>query len=188
MRRKILYTLLFIGLAALHVSAQQSGNRRGSAYYEEMVGNLTNRMRLLQDENAALSGNVHALQQEIRQMKQQMQAYRAELEQLRRMLSEESAARQKQVGGIADRIQRAADAQAKAEADARARAAADAAKADPRIQDTESEEYDYYVVEAGATLSAISRATGVSISRLKKANGMKNDVLRVGQKLKIPRK
>ena len=142
MRRKILYTLLFIGLAALHVSAQQSGNRRGSAYYEEMVGNLTNRMRLLQDENAALSGNVHALQQEIRQMKQQMQAYRAELEQLRRMLSEESAARQKQVGGIADRIQRAADAQAKAEADARARAAADAAKADPRIQDTESEEYD----------------------------------------------
>ena len=156
------------------------------SYYEEMVGNLSNQMRLLQDENAKLAGAIHVLQQEIRQLKQQMQGYQAETAQLRRMITEESASRQKQMGNIADRIQQAADAQAKADAAARAREARAHAEANQGTQS--QEEYDYYVVEPGATLSAVSRATGVSISRLKKINGMKNDILRVGQKLKIPRK
>ena len=189
MKNKFFYTLFLSGIIFIQVSAQTQGTRRGTAYYEEMVGNLSNQIRLLQDENATLAGTVHTLQQEVRQMKQMMQAYREETAQLRRMITEESVARQKQMGGIADKIQRAADAQAKADAETRARAA-EAARANTRPQDTDNtgEEYDYYVVEAGATLSAVSRATGVSISRLKKVNGMKSDMLRVGQKLKIPRK
>ena len=182
MNWKIFGTLLFAGIVFIQVTAQNQGNRRSVSYYEETVGNLTNQIRLLQDENASLTASVHAMQQELRQMKQQMQAYHEETAQIRRMISEESAARQKQMGGIADKLQKAADAQAKA--DARARAAA----ANAHNSGNSAEEFDIYVVEAGATLSAVSRATGVSISRLKQANGMTNDILRVGQKLKIPRK
>ena len=48
------------------------------------------------------------------------------------------------------------------------------------------QEYVEYTVQPGATLSAISKAYGVSISDIKKANNMSSDVLRIGQKLKIP--
>ena len=41
-------------------------------------------------------------------------------------------------------------------------------------------------VQSGQTLSAIAQAYGVSIDKIKKANGLKNDVIRVGQKLFIP--
>lgn len=184
MKNKFFYTLFLTGIVFIQVSAQAP--RRGTAYYEEMVGRLSNQMRLLQDENATLAGTVHALQQEVRQLKQMMQAYREETTQLRRMISEESVARQKQMGGIADKIQRAADAQAKADAEARAAEAARAAQAQAPV--ISGEEYDYYVVESGDTLSAVSRAAGVSVARLKKVNGLKSDMLRVGQKLKIPRK
>jgi N-acetylmuramoyl-L-alanine amidase len=43
------------------------------------------------------------------------------------------------------------------------------------------------VVESGQTLSAIAVAYKVSASSIKKANSMKSDTLRVGQKLFIPK-
>ena len=186
MRWKVFCTAILAGVVLMQIQAQnQQGRQNSVSYYEEMVGNLSNQMRLLQDENAKLASAIHQLQQEIRQLKQQVQNTQAESAQLRRMITEESASRQKQMGNIADRIQQAADAQAKADAASRAREAQTQRETN---QTSSQEEYDYYVVESGATLSAISRATGVSIARLKKVNGMKNDILRVGQKLKIPRK
>lgn len=44
-----------------------------------------------------------------------------------------------------------------------------------------------YVVEAGDTLSLISQATGVPIRRIKEMNNLKNDNLRIGQKLMLPK-
>lgn len=44
-----------------------------------------------------------------------------------------------------------------------------------------------HVVESGQTLSAIAVAYKVSVSSIKKANSMKSDTLRVGQKLFIPK-
>jgi LysM repeat protein len=46
--------------------------------------------------------------------------------------------------------------------------------------------YKTLQIAKGDTLSAISQATGVSISKLKKFNGLTSDSIRVGQKLKIP--
>ena len=43
-------------------------------------------------------------------------------------------------------------------------------------------------VKKGESLSTIARKYGVTISALKSANGLKNDNLRIGQKLKIPAK
>ena len=44
-----------------------------------------------------------------------------------------------------------------------------------------------YVVEAGDTLSVISEATGVPIRKIREMNGLKGDMLRVGQKLMLPK-
>ena len=44
-----------------------------------------------------------------------------------------------------------------------------------------------HVVESGQTLSAIAVAYKVSVSSIKKANSMKSDTIRVGQKLFIPK-
>lgn len=173
MKWKVIFLIVLTGFVMVQAEAQNHGARRGTAYYEETVGNLTNQIRLIQDENAKLAATVYELQREIREMKQRMQSYQAENAELRRLIAAESDARQKQLNKIADRIHQAASQMPPP-------------TANPPSQ--EPEEYDFYVVEAGATLSAISRATGVSIAELKRVNGMKNDVLRVGQKLKIPRK
>lgn len=42
-----------------------------------------------------------------------------------------------------------------------------------------------YVVRAGDTLSSISRATGVSVSELRRLNGIEGDIIQVGQTLRL---
>ena len=44
-----------------------------------------------------------------------------------------------------------------------------------------------YVVQSGDTLSLIAQAFGTSVSKIKEMNGLKNDNLRVGQKLNLPK-
>jgi LysM repeat protein len=48
--------------------------------------------------------------------------------------------------------------------------------------------YNVYTVHSGDTLSVISKAAGVPVKRIKKVNGLTSDIIRVGQKLKIPAK
>ena len=43
----------------------------------------------------------------------------------------------------------------------------------------------YYTVRRGDTLSSIARKHGISVQTLKKRNGLRNDRIRVGQKLKV---
>ena len=181
MKLKFLTVFFFTGLLFIQVHAQSSN--RSNAYYEEMIGNMSNQLRLLQDENAKLSGTVHTLQQEIRELKRQIQILREEITQNRRMITDETSARQKQLGEIADKLQRAAEAQSRAAANPEPPKDAIAGN-----QPLQAEEFDIYVVQPGATLSAVARATGVSVARLKQVNGLKKDVIWVGQKLKIPKK
>lgn len=46
----------------------------------------------------------------------------------------------------------------------------------------------YHKVKAGETLYSIAKANGISVETLKAANGIKGDILSVGQNLKIPAK
>ena len=45
-----------------------------------------------------------------------------------------------------------------------------------------------HTIKKGETLSVIARKYGVTVAALKSANGLKNDNIRAGQKLKIPAK
>lgn len=44
-----------------------------------------------------------------------------------------------------------------------------------------------YIVKKGDTLGAIARRNGTSVSAIKKANGLKSDLIGIKQKLVIPR-
>ena len=44
-----------------------------------------------------------------------------------------------------------------------------------------------YIVQSGDTLSLIAQAFGTTVSKIKEMNGLKNDNLRVGQKLNLPK-
>jgi LysM repeat protein len=44
-----------------------------------------------------------------------------------------------------------------------------------------------HVVQKGENLSAIAKATGVTVAELKKANNLTSDEIKVGQKLVIPK-
>lgn len=53
---------------------------------------------------------------------------------------------------------------------------------------TKKGNYYIYTVQPGATLGAIAKAYKVTVSDIKKANNLKSDIIRVGQKLYIPKK
>lgn len=44
-----------------------------------------------------------------------------------------------------------------------------------------------YVVQSGDTLSLIAQAFDTTVAKIKEMNGLKSDVLRVGQKLNVPK-
>lgn len=46
--------------------------------------------------------------------------------------------------------------------------------------------FNVYTVRSGDTLSVISKAAGVSVKKIKQLNRLSSDIIRVGQKLKIP--
>ena len=58
-------------------------------------------------------------------------------------------------------------------------------KAQPRSQGRSGGSGRTYTVRKGDTLSSIARRHGISVATLKKRNGLKNDKIRVGQKLKV---
>ena len=67
--------------------------------------------------------------------------------------------------------------------DAGAKKAAPAAKREYKPYTGETKEY---VVKAGDTIGAIAYSNGINIRQFKELNGLSSDVIRVGQKVKIP--
>ncbi len=149
--------------------------REAVKYYEDLMGGLANQVRSLQDENAKLSSEMLTLKEQMRAMGQNNDQLARDLVEMKKLFAAMSEKNERQLGKIADRLKETG-AVLKNNPAASGRAALPGG------------EFDEYVVQPGATLSAISRACGVSIDDLKRVNNLKSDVLRVGMKLKIPRK
>ncbi len=118
---------------------------------------------LRQSQNAS-GADLAALQREIASLKGEISAIRADRETMKKEI----------VNQISSEVAKLLAAQQKA-------AAATAASAAAASQSG----YEHKV-QPGQTLSAIAQAYGVSVEKIKKANGLKNDVIRVGQTLFIP--
>lgn len=151
-------------------------------------------MRVLQEDQKMLLGRILGLEQDIqnrderikelqnllttndnrfealdREWRQRFDALNATLEQERASRSQEIQAVSKAMAAEIVRVEKSA---------------ATAKPATPVY----SGNYKELVVQKGDTLSGISSLAGVSVESIREANGLKNDVIRVGQVLKIPTK
>ncbi len=141
-------------------------------YYEDLVGNLAQQVRSLQDENARLSASVQNLQRQLESIARNNELVTKDIAELRKTIAQDAEKRDKQFSAFAAKLN----------------AAASVPINQPPRQDGYVADYEEYVVQRGATLTAISKAYGVSIESIRQANNLKSDLLRVGDRLKIPRK
>lgn len=136
-------------------------------YYETLIGTLVQRVTAMQDESARMEASVIELQRTVKTLTASNQELSKELATLKLQVAADSEARDAQLKSLADKLLQPV-------------------VVPPPPVTTTQQEFVEYIVQPGATLSAISKAYGVSIADIKTANNMKSDALRVGQKLQIP--
>lgn len=135
---------------------------------EQEIQNRDERIKELRNLLTANDNRFEALDREWRQ---RFDALNAALEQERANRSQEIQAVSKAMAAEIVRVEKSAMAAAK-----------------PSAPSAYSGKYKELVVQKGDTLSGISSLAGVSIESIREANGLKSDVIRVGQVLKIPTK
>lgn len=171
---RILSVLTVLFAISFTASAQQSGSSSSSnvlKYYEEQIGSLVSQMKLIQDDNSKLAAAIIDMQKKIQSLSQSNQALAQEISTIKRQMTADAETRSAQLGKL-EKLTR--------EAIATPPPAPVAQPSGPAVDCVE------YVVQAGATLSAIAKAYNVSVEDIRKTNKLSNDNLRVGQKLLIP--
>jgi LysM repeat protein len=174
MKKFFLYgSLMLLTFPALQA---QSGNNRNVRYMENLTAQLTQVVRNVQDENARLEMKVSELQRQMKELAAKNKEMEQEMQRLKRQSAAEAEAREAQLREISKQIKRLASLPPPAPVHS------------GRKSDSGSthQNYEIFEVPKGATLSAIAKAYNVSVQSIKRANNMKDNNLRVGQKLKIP--
>lgn len=146
---------------------------RTMRYYENLTAQLSDKVRAVQDENANLEVKITELQQQVKDLQAKNKEMAQEIQQLKRQSAAESEAREAQLREISNQIKKLA-------------ALPVSVPSHTAVSKDDQSKYEIYVVQKGATLSAIAKAYHVSVQSIKRANNMKDDNLRIGQKLKIP--
>ena len=138
-------------------------------------------MQRVQGQISVLESNVNDLSARVGRLesgndganlRREVEALRAEVASLRRQLGSQ---RTEIVNDLSGRISKMQAAQAPA------------APRAPAPKKAVVGPHREYTVEPGDTLSVISEATGVPVRRIREMNGLKGDMLRVGQKLVLPK-
>lgn len=176
---------------------------------EKQMNALTDKVRRLEDQVAALSQDVADARKASAAEKGANERLEGEIAKLRSNLDETNRGVKKSMEEMVSKVRKETDAAmsgavsqinqkltaaqtaqqaaiaqankaiAQANANATAKAAADAQSTDEFVE---------YTVQQGATIAAISKAYKVSVDEIRKANNLKDDNIRVGQKLLIPKK
>ena len=163
-----------IFLIAASVCAQSrttfKNTQEAVRYYEELVGSLIQQVKLMQDDNATLQASVIDLRKQVSLLNTKVQNTDRELEALKKQVAADAETRKAQLRSLADKLSTPPPA------------------AQPRQQDSETLQGEFieHTVEPGTTLTALSKAYGVTVPDIKRANNLSSDNIRVGQKLLIP--
>lgn len=144
-------------------------------YYERLVDTLVQRVTALQDNNARLEAVVMDMQKRMNALTASNQELQQNVTELKAQFSADAESRKDQLDKIANKLTQATQTPG----------AGSGTVVTPPV--SMATEFIEFTVPAGATLHAISKATGVSVSEIKKANKMTGDTLRAGQKLLIPK-
>ncbi len=167
--------------SAVRSGTQQLTQREAAAYMEELSGSMIQQLKAVQDENAALSQRVLALEQTIAELADSNRTLKNELASAKRQITAISQANETTMKQISAQLDKLASTPAAVPASSTGKSKT---SANPTPIDADS--YQEFTVPAGGTLSAIAQACGTTVSELKRINNLKSDNLRVGQKLKIP--
>ncbi len=174
MKQIVILTVAALGVGL--ATAQEGGQKfmQQQAYNEmQRVASQVDVLQSNQEEIASRLTKVERSKNEVDALKAEIAALRSSLEQLRREVSNQRGEIVKDLSG---RISKITAAQGGGSSSSR--------RAAPVVTGPHIE----YTVEGGDTLSLIAEAFGTSVSKIKEMNGLKNDNLRIGQKLKVPKK
>ena len=175
---KITFLAAVCGMAPLVHAANNA------QYLEAEIGRLRQMVTTLQDENANYQTAVAELRRKQNELQQDNQKLHEELRRIRELVKQDAAARDAQLRKLSDQLEKLANMPVPTAPAVVPTPAPTPQPLEP-VTDT-PEEYEVYIVEKGATLSVIARVYGVSISDIKRANKLKSDLLKIGQKLLIP--
>lgn len=168
-----LAALLFLPSYAEEAASGKEQFLKRQAFAE--VQRITSQLDVLQNNYDEISSRISRIEggkSETASLRAEIDSVKADIAALRR---EMAAMRREIVNEIAGKI---ADVQ-KAEAKERRKAAE--SQKQPR-----SGKYKEYTVRSGDSLYLIAQAFGTTIHKIKEANSLKNDNLKIGQKLMIP--
>lgn len=154
-------------------------------YTDEQVNRISTSVNSMNETYSRLEGRVNELQRQTAAVVQQNQKLEQEIANLKKVLAAEQQARQASIDKMAEQV---AKETASAINSARKTQAEAAAAAAPKGGPVGQGNFYEYTVQAGATLNTIAKAYSVQVSEIREANSLKNDNIRVGQKLYIPKK
>lgn len=173
--------IVVVGVAALEtLAAPPSGNNFMQSQAMAEVNRVAGQLDVVNSNLDDLSQRVHRLEAKgnDNSVRHEIDALKASIQELRREMQNQRAEIVKDLMG---RISSAQTAQAKEEK--KARAAAQAASSKPSYDGPVME----YEVVSGDNLFFIAKAFNTSVNKLKEMNNLKNNNLRVGQKLLVPK-
>lgn len=167
--KKIVICALVAASAAVRLPAQQQESFLKSQAYAE-IQRVVSQVDVLQENQQDLVERVVKVEKsrsEVDALKADISALRAENAALRRELSELKGSIVRELTGEIKKLK-------------------------PVVASQPASSYSgpmkEYVVEKGDTLSLIAEAFGTSVRQLREMNSLSGDVLRIGQKLKVPAK
>ncbi|MCF7791542.1 MAG: LysM peptidoglycan-binding domain-containing protein [Victivallales bacterium] len=187
---KIRFTAFVIILFFSFVSINAAQYSTRSIYtvlkgHDEQLKTISARVNMLQDNYVKLIKNVNLLEKQLRTEKRRNARLQKKIESLEIQLASD----RKQIQANLDQvINKVSEETSRAIKDMAERKAASDKKFESGNGNSPrgTGNFDEYIVQPGATLSAISKAYGVSVNDIKKANGLTGDIIRVGEKLYIP--
>ena len=175
MKKSILFVIGALSVSVVCAQERVSQNFMQKQAYSEMqrVANQVDVLQSNQEDLASRLAKVERSKNEVDELKAEIAALRSSLDQLKREVANQ---RGEIVRDLSGRISKITATQGGGSSP---RKSATPIVTGPHIE---------YIVESGDTLSLIAEAYGTSVSKIKEMNGLKNDNLRIGQKLKVPKK
>ncbi|MBQ1568681.1 MAG: LysM peptidoglycan-binding domain-containing protein [Kiritimatiellae bacterium] len=175
---KIHVALAMTMLAAASVAAPSESGRdafvKQQAY--EDVQRVAGQVDILEQNQNAIADRVAKLEKnsEIAALKAEIAALKSEIASIRKEMQSQRSAIVSDLSSRIDKQEKERRVQAEREAERQRQAERSAG---PR---------GTYTVQAGDTLSLIAQAFNTTVSKLRQMNGLKSDMLRIGQKLTVP--
>jgi len=159
---------------------------------QEQVMRLNAKITQLNENNTAVVNQLNAITAKVQEFESRNRQLETDMAALRKLLQEEIASRHESMKKFAGEISKefsAANARRSAAMSAASASTAATAGGTEASSAAPEGEYVEYVVQKGATLAAIAKAYKVSMSDICRANNISKDtMLKVGQKLLIPKK